>query len=113
MPGCIRAACVAMVLSCAFCDQALAVTSAENNPFAPTLDQVQARFARIQMEVDRLRAAGLNSAADAMGQNLQHFKDELAGRAPSLIAGEELDGVSVHAAGNVTVRVHATGRPIV
>jgi hypothetical protein len=63
--------------------------------------------------VDRLRAAGLNNAADAMSQSLQHFKDELAGRAPSLIGGPELDAVGVYNAGNAEVDVHFTDRPIV
>jgi hypothetical protein len=96
--------------------QALAAQSAEINIFAPTMDQVNARFARIQQEIDRLRAAGLNNAADLMAGKLQHFKDQLTGSAPSLIGGPELDVVTLYEGaretGNAVVVVRPTDRPV-
>ena len=89
-----------------------AAASAENNPLAPTLQQIDARFARIQQEVDPLRAAGQTAEADAMATRLQHFRDELAGGA-SQAPGAELDFVGVYDPGKVTVNVGPTGRPTV
>jgi hypothetical protein len=114
----IRAtALLALIMSLVLSVDALAAQSAEINPFAPTIDQVNSRFLRIEQEVDRLRAAGLNNAADLMAGKLQHFKDQLAGRAPSLISGPELDVVSVYggsaAGGIASVLVHRTERPVV
>jgi hypothetical protein len=92
---------------------AVAAASAENNPFAPTVQQIDARFGRIQQEVDRLRASGQTAAADQMAGQLQHFRNQLAGTAPSQVAGPELDFVGVYDPGKVTVNVGPTGRPTV
>src|SRR2546430_2599375 len=116
MPICMRATYVlALSVSLSLCVEALAATSPENTPIAATLDQVNARFARIQQEVDRLRSVGMTSSADDMAQRLQHFRDELAGRAPSLISGSELDDVSMYTGdtGSPVVEIHPTDRPIV
>ena len=47
-----------------------------------------------------------------MAGQLQHFRDQLAGTAPSQVTGPELDLVSVYDPGTVTVDVGATGRPV-
>jgi hypothetical protein len=113
MPRRICAASLALLVLFSSSTVALAAQSAEINPFAPTLDQLNARFARIQQEVDRLHGVGMDSAANEMAQRLQYYKDQLAGRVPSLIAWPELDGVAVHAAGSATVEIHPTDRPVI
>src|SRR2546423_1599742 len=92
-----------------------AAPSAEINPFASTYDQVQARMARIQQEVDRLRAAGMFAAADDMSRKLGHFHGELGGIDPSLVPGPELDAIGMYTAYTDTpiVEVRPSDRPIV
>ena len=90
-----------------------ATPSPENNPFAPTVVQVEARFGRIQQEVDRLRADGQPADADRLAAALQHFRDQLAGTAPSQALGPELDVVSIHDPRNARVNVGPTERPVV
>lgn len=92
---------------------AAAAPSPESNPFAPTLDQVNARFGRIQQEVDRLRAAGQTADADRMAADLQHFRDQLAGTAPSRGTGPQLSVVGTYDPGTVNVNVQPTDRPLI
>jgi hypothetical protein len=40
------------------------------------------RFARVEKELDRLRAAGSSSDADAMEAQLQHFRNEFSAPDP-------------------------------
>lgn len=92
---------------------AQAPPSAAENPFAPTRQQVEARFDAIQREVDRLRSAGQASQADAMAGQLQHFRDELAGTAPSQVARPELNVVGLFGSGRPIVQVGPTDRPVI
>src|SRR5687767_10677811 len=89
---------------------AAAATSPQNNPFAPTMDQIDARFGRIEQEVQRLRAAGQKAEADQMAADLQHFRDLLAGSAPSRATGPQLDLVGTYDPGTVNVNVAPTDR---
>jgi outer membrane murein-binding lipoprotein Lpp len=89
------------------------VPNAERDYLAPSVQQVEARFARVQREVDRLRAAGQAADADAMAARLQHFRDELAGLVPSSAPGPELNLVGVYDAGRQVVNVEPSDRPIV
>src|SRR5205823_3309510 len=84
-------------------------------PFASTYDQVNARLARIQQEVDRLFAVGNFAAANDMSRELGHFRGELGGIEPSLIAGPELDAVGMYTANGDSpiVEVRPTDRPVV
>ena len=63
--------------------------------------------------MDRLRSAGQSADADRLAAALQHFRDQLAGNAPSQVAGPELDVVGVYDPGKVTVNVGPTDRPVV
>src|SRR3954469_14425124 len=95
--------------------EAIGAPSAEINPFASTYAQVNARMARIQQEVDRLRAAGMFAAADDMSRKLGHFRGELGGIDSSLVPGPELDAVGMYTAYTDTpiVEVRPSDRPIV
>jgi len=110
-PRRIIAAAVVLLISL----EAMGAPSAEINPFASTYDQVNARMARIQTEVDRLRAAGMFAAADDMSRKLAHFHGELGGIEPSLVGGPELDAVGMYTANGdmPIVEVHPSDRPIV
>lgn len=100
------------LMTWATCADAQVVQSAERNPLAPALQQVEARFVRIQREVDRLRAAGQAADADAMARQLQHFKDQLAGTAPSQVVGPELNIVGMYdPARSAIVNVNPSDRP--
>src|ERR1041385_9211602 len=94
---------------------AMGATSAEINPFASTQLQVDARLARVQQEVDRLRTAGMFSAATDLSKRLSHFQLELGGLEPSQISGPELDTIGIYTANGDTamVEVHPTDRPVV
>jgi hypothetical protein len=92
------------------------------NPLAPPIDQVNARFGVIESEISRLQQIGDFATAAAMSGNLQHFKDELAGAAPSNVPGPELDVIGVYTGqatnepqppGTVTVHLQASDRPFV
>lgn len=101
------------LMTWATCACAQVVQSTERNPLAPALQQVEARFARVQREVDRLRAAGQAADADAMAQRLQHFRDQLAGTAPSRVAGPELNVIGTYDQARAIVDVRSSDRPIV
>jgi hypothetical protein len=92
---------------------AAAEVSPENNPWAPTTEQVDARFQRVQREVDRLRAAGRAKEADRMAADLRHFRDQLAGAAPSRGTGPELHVVGTYDPGTVNVDVRPSDRPVI
>ena len=116
MPIRIRATCaLAAVVLLSISVEAMAAPSAEMNPFASTYDQVNARMARIQQEVDRLRAGGMFSAANDMQRRLSHFQLELGGIEPSQVSGPELDAVGMYTANGDTpiVEVHPSDRPVV
>jgi hypothetical protein len=104
----------AVVLFCAD-DAAMGAMSAEINPFVSTQLQVDARMARIQQEVDRLRAAGQFAAANDLSNRLAHFQRERGGIEGSLIAGPELDAVGMYTANGDTpiVQVRPSDRPVV
>src|SRR5258705_991071 len=103
----------AVMLSLSFCVSVNAAPSPENNPFASTQLQVDARMARIQQEVDRLRAAGNFTAATDLSRRLGHFQLEYAGLEASQIAGPELDAVGMYTVGGDTpiVAIRPTDRP--
>src|SRR3954468_16827501 len=109
---CGVAAVTALVCACAW---ALGATSAEINPFVATSLQVDARMARIQKEVDRLRAAGMFAAADDMQRRLSHFQLERSGLEGSQVAGPELDAIGIYSADGDTpiVEIRPSDRPIV
>src|SRR3954468_24846602 len=111
----VRRALVAAMLSLSLCVSANAATSAENNPCASTKLQMDARMARIQQEVDRLRAAGNFTAATDLSRRLGHFQLELGGIEGSAIAGPELDAIGIYTANGDTpiVEVRPSDRPVV
>src|SRR4051794_26916539 len=92
----------------------------ERNPFAAAADQVGARFSTIQSEIDRLTALSQATEANAMRAQLQHFKDELGGAAPSNQSGPSLDIVECYqgagdngvGSGTASVHLNATDRPV-
>ena len=94
----------------------------EQNPFAPAIDQVNARFSAIQAEIARLQGLGQNAQAAAMQAQLTQFQNQLTGAANSNGVGSELDIVGHYEGfgytnggppGTAAVRVNATDRPIV
>ncbi len=89
--------------------------SAEFDPFALALDQLNARFAVVQTEVNRLNGLGQTANANQLQSQLQHFKDELSGSAASNVAAPEVDVVAIYGIpnGSASVHVQATGRPII
>src|SRR4051812_24288718 len=105
---------VAVVLSIVVPSGA-ATTSPEINPFVSTKLQVDARMARIQQEVDRLRAVGNFTAATDLSRRLGHFQLELGGIEGSAIAGPELDAIGIYTANGDTpiVEVRPSDRPVV
>jgi len=104
-----------MMVSWCLCASALGAMSAENNPSAPTGIQAGARMARIQQEVDRLRATGMFAQADAMSDRLQHFRLQVALLEGSQVSGPELDAIGMYKANgdSPVVKIHETDRPVV
>lgn len=102
-----------------------AAPTPEFDYFASAADRVRARFERIEVEIARLRAAGMSAEADAMRGELQYFRGRLAGTTARASNDPALDIVGVFegplgsqppskpTTGEVHVQVNPTGHPVV
>ena len=85
----------------------------ERDPRAPAAQQLEARMARIDQEVNRLTDAGLASDAEAMRGQLDHFRGELDRIVKSWVDAPELDVIGIDGPANASVEITATDRPLV
>lgn len=98
-------------------------------PAGPLAREVQDQLAAVEREVARLRQSGDAAGAEALGRQLAHFRDRLAGKAAPAGDGLELHVVGLYEGadppgvrqqrgdvppqGSAAVEVQPTGRPIV
>lgn len=109
---------VLMLLACGQLAVAAAPT-AEFDPLAPALQRVEARFGRIEQEIERLRNAGLVKQANEMRTELNYLERQLAGNGRSKAEGPRLDWIGLYEGPSgsstepVDVTVRATHGPVI